>query len=136
MPSNLRTIILSCHSYQFLGTSQNLSRAHFPPLSLAKTLGLGLYMCVISVFINTSTHKTEIKAVRILMNIGASSEETPMNQRSSQGRKKEPCREAWTAEEDKKLVQIVHLHGPKRWKFIAARAGIYMYLHIHTHSKN
>ncbi|XP_028777356.1 transcription factor MYB23-like [Neltuma alba] len=47
-----------------------------------------------------------------------------MDSRSSQGRKKEPCREAWTPEEDRKLVQVIESHGPKRWKFIAAKAGL------------
>ncbi|XP_054817396.1 transcription factor MYB4-like [Prosopis cineraria] len=47
-----------------------------------------------------------------------------MDPRTSQGRKKEPCRGAWKPEEDKKLVQIIELHGPKRWKLIAAKAGL------------
>lgn len=42
---------------------------------------------------------------------------------SSQGVKKEPCRGAWTPEEDHKLVQVIEKHGPKRWKYIAAKAG-------------
>ncbi|KAK4274542.1 hypothetical protein QN277_017745 [Acacia crassicarpa] len=41
-----------------------------------------------------------------------------------QRRKKEPCRGAWTPEEDKKLVQVIELHGPKRWKIISAKAGL------------
>ncbi|KAI9118442.1 hypothetical protein K1719_010774 [Acacia pycnantha] len=47
-----------------------------------------------------------------------------MDPQRSQGRKKEPCRGAWTPEEDKKLVQVIELHGPKRWKFISAKAGL------------
>ena len=38
-------------------------------------------------------------------------------------KKKEPCRGAWTAEEDHKLIQVIEIHGPKRWTFIAAKAG-------------
>ncbi|TYG66985.1 hypothetical protein ES288_D05G042500v1 [Gossypium darwinii] len=38
--------------------------------------------------------------------------------------KKEVNRGAWTAEEDQKLAQVVEIHGPKRWKAVAAKAGI------------
>ncbi|PSR96199.1 Transcription factor WER like [Actinidia chinensis var. chinensis] len=31
---------------------------------------------------------------------------------------------AWTAEEDKKLAEVIEIHGPKRWKTIAAKAGL------------
>ncbi|MBA0694008.1 hypothetical protein Goari_004343 [Gossypium aridum] len=37
---------------------------------------------------------------------------------------KEVNRGAWTAEEDQKLAQVIDLHGPKRWKSIAAKAGL------------
>ncbi|KAE8689073.1 Transcription factor TT2 [Hibiscus syriacus] len=37
---------------------------------------------------------------------------------------KEVNRGAWTAEEDKKLAQVIEVHGPKRWKSIAAKAGL------------
>lgn len=30
---------------------------------------------------------------------------------------------AWTAEEDSKLSQYIEIHGAKRWKTIAAKAG-------------
>lgn len=30
---------------------------------------------------------------------------------------------AWTAEEDQKLAQVIAIHGAKRWKSIAAKAG-------------
>lgn len=39
-------------------------------------------------------------------------------------KKKESNRGAWTAEEDQKLAQVISIHGPRRWKCIAAKAGI------------
>nr|URY18771.1 MYB protein [Zanthoxylum bungeanum] len=48
----------------------------------------------------------------------------PMAPLSSQCSKKEANRGAWTAEEDKKLAQVIEVHGPRRWKSVAAKAGI------------
>lgn len=31
---------------------------------------------------------------------------------------------AWTAEEDQKLAEVIAIHGAKRWKSIAAKAGV------------
>ncbi|GAV82701.1 Myb_DNA-binding domain-containing protein [Cephalotus follicularis] len=31
---------------------------------------------------------------------------------------------AWTIEEDRKLAEFIEIHGPKRWKTIAAKAGL------------
>lgn len=36
---------------------------------------------------------------------------------------KEFSRGAWTAEEDHKLAEVIAVHGPKRWKMVAAKAG-------------
>ncbi|KAF7134945.1 hypothetical protein RHSIM_Rhsim08G0239000 [Rhododendron simsii] len=33
-------------------------------------------------------------------------------------------RGAWTAEEDRKLAEVIEIHGPKRWKKIATKAGL------------
>ncbi|XP_044463259.1 transcription factor MYB114-like [Mangifera indica] len=30
----------------------------------------------------------------------------------------------WTAAEDQKLAQVIEIHGPKRWKSVAAKAGL------------
>ncbi|EOY30034.1 hypothetical protein QUC31_020468 [Theobroma cacao] len=38
--------------------------------------------------------------------------------------RKEVNRGAWTAEEDQKLAQVIEIHGPKRWKSVAAKAGL------------
>ncbi|KAK9273384.1 hypothetical protein L1049_018194 [Liquidambar formosana] len=48
----------------------------------------------------------------------------PMAPMSSQCTKKETNRGAWTAEEDQKLAQVIEIHGPKRWKSVAAKAGL------------
>jgi hypothetical protein len=37
--------------------------------------------------------------------------------------KKEANRGAWTVEEDQKLAQVIEIHGPKRWKSVAVKAG-------------
>lgn len=47
----------------------------------------------------------------------------PMAPLSSRCTKKEANRGAWTAEEDQKLAQVIEIHGPKRWKSVAAKAG-------------
>ncbi|XP_059458686.1 transcription factor MYB114-like [Corylus avellana] len=31
---------------------------------------------------------------------------------------------AWTAEEDQKLAEVIAIHGAKRWKMVAAKAGL------------
>ena len=33
-------------------------------------------------------------------------------------------RGAWTPEEDRKLAEVIAVHGAKRWKSIALKAGI------------
>ncbi|XP_010273925.1 PREDICTED: transcription factor MYB114-like [Nelumbo nucifera] len=38
--------------------------------------------------------------------------------------KKELNRAAWTAEEDRKLAQIIEVHGAQRWKSVAEKAGL------------
>ncbi|KAA8539468.1 hypothetical protein F0562_026160 [Nyssa sinensis] len=38
--------------------------------------------------------------------------------------KKEVNRGAWTAEEDQKLAEVIEIQGAKRWKKIAAKAGL------------
>ncbi|KAL1060240.1 hypothetical protein V6Z11_1Z113100 [Gossypium hirsutum] len=48
----------------------------------------------------------------------------PMAPTSTKCSKKEVNRGAWTAEEDQKLAQVVEIHGPKRWKAVAAKAGL------------
>ncbi|KAH7867065.1 hypothetical protein Vadar_028482 [Vaccinium darrowii] len=40
------------------------------------------------------------------------------------GKKEMMNRGAWTAEEDRKLAEVIEIHGPKRWKKIAAKAGL------------
>ncbi|KAA8546237.1 hypothetical protein F0562_003024 [Nyssa sinensis] len=47
-----------------------------------------------------------------------------MASKSSQCTKKESNRGPWTAEEDQKLAQAIEIHGAKRWKSIAAKAGL------------
>ncbi|GFY97199.1 myb domain protein 3 [Actinidia rufa] len=37
---------------------------------------------------------------------------------------KEFNRGAWTAEEDRKLAEVIEINGPRRWKTIAAKAGL------------
>ncbi|KAM7277043.1 hypothetical protein ACFE04_018909 [Oxalis oulophora] len=44
--------------------------------------------------------------------------------RVAQSMKQEVSRGAWTAEEDRKLAQVIEIHGPKRWKSVAAKAGL------------
>lgn len=39
--------------------------------------------------------------------------------------KRETNRGAWTAEEDQKLAQVIEIHGPKRWKSLALKAGLH-----------
>ncbi|KAK4786883.1 hypothetical protein SAY86_010716 [Trapa natans] len=38
--------------------------------------------------------------------------------------KRESNRGAWTTEEDRKLAQVIEVHGPRRWKMVAAKAGL------------
>jgi myb proto-oncogene protein len=48
----------------------------------------------------------------------------PLAPRRSKCGKKEANKGAWTAEEDQKLARVIEIHGPKRWRSIAAKAGI------------
>lgn len=41
--------------------------------------------------------------------------------------KKEVNKGAWTAEEDRKLAEIIAIHGAKRWKTIATKAGHFQF---------
>lgn len=43
---------------------------------------------------------------------------------------KEVNKGAWTAEEDRKLAEIIAIHGPRKWKSIAAKAGTHTYIYI------
>ncbi|KAL3566329.1 hypothetical protein D5086_031744 [Populus alba] len=47
----------------------------------------------------------------------------PLAPRRSKCGKKEATRGAWTAEEDQKLARVIEIHGPKRWRSIAAKAA-------------
>ncbi|XAR49893.1 hypothetical protein NMG60_11004067 [Bertholletia excelsa] len=47
-----------------------------------------------------------------------------MAPKKSESVKKELNRGAWTAEEDRRLAEVIEIHGPKRWKTIAAIAGL------------
>ncbi|KAI6684884.1 hypothetical protein NL676_030797 [Syzygium grande] len=42
----------------------------------------------------------------------------------SQYSKREANRGAWTSEEDQKLAQVIETNGPRRWKLVAAKAGL------------
>ncbi|KDP34033.1 hypothetical protein JCGZ_07604 [Jatropha curcas] len=44
---------------------------------------------------------------------------------SSKFTKREAIRGAWTAEEDQKLAQVIEVHGPRRWRSLAAKAGLH-----------
>ncbi|XWS17590.1 hypothetical protein CRYUN_Cryun33cG0079900 [Craigia yunnanensis] len=48
----------------------------------------------------------------------------PMAPISNKFTRKEINRGAWTVEEDQKLAQVIEIHGPKRWKSVAAKAGL------------
>ena len=37
--------------------------------------------------------------------------------------KREANRGAWTSEEDQKLAHVIEIHGPRKWKSLAAKAG-------------
>ncbi|XP_030529300.1 transcription factor MYB114-like [Rhodamnia argentea] len=41
-----------------------------------------------------------------------------------EGRTKKINKEAWTAEEDRKLAEVIAVTGARRWKAIAAKAGL------------
>ncbi|XP_059643256.1 transcription factor MYB1-like [Cornus florida] len=43
---------------------------------------------------------------------------------NNQSIKKELNRGSWTAEEDRKLAEVIEVHGAKRWKSIAVKAGL------------
>ncbi|KAE8099933.1 hypothetical protein FH972_017876 [Carpinus fangiana] len=47
-----------------------------------------------------------------------------MDALSSRCTKKDANRGTWTAEEDRKLAQVIEIQGPKRWKKVAANAGL------------
>ncbi|KAH8482543.1 hypothetical protein H0E87_029843 [Populus deltoides] len=46
----------------------------------------------------------------------------PLAPRRSKCGKREANKGAWTAEEDQKLARVIEIHGPKRWRSIAAKA--------------
>ncbi|KAF8032594.1 hypothetical protein BT93_D1493 [Corymbia citriodora subsp. variegata] len=46
---------------------------------------------------------------------------TPTRSRRS---KRDANRGAWTSEEDQKLAHVIETHGPRRWKLVAAKAGL------------
>lgn len=50
----------------------------------------------------------------------------PLEGSNTLSTKKEVNKGAWTAEEDRKLAEVIALHGAKRWKTIATIAGIYI----------
>ncbi|XP_030967717.1 transcription factor MYB114-like [Quercus lobata] len=53
--------------------------------------------------------KREVKAMEAINNVST---------------KKEFNKGAWTAEEDRKLAEVIAIHGAKRWKTIATKAGL------------
>ncbi|KDP40706.1 hypothetical protein JCGZ_24705 [Jatropha curcas] len=56
---------------------------------------------------------------------GNGNENKAMETLKSMKSKKEAINKgAWTAEEDRKLAEVISIHGAKRWKIIAAKAGL------------
>ncbi|GAB4842627.1 hypothetical protein Ancab_012601 [Ancistrocladus abbreviatus] len=55
---------------------------------------------------------------------GVRATEAGMLKITTSSKKKGLNRGVWTAEEDKKLAQVIEICGPKRWKTIAAKAGL------------
>ncbi|OAY36422.1 transcription factor MYB4 [Manihot esculenta] len=51
-------------------------------------------------------------------------EDKPVETMTNIPTKKEVNKGAWTPEEDRKLAQVIAIHGAKRWKIIAATAGL------------
>lgn len=47
----------------------------------------------------------------------------PVNREESSNSKMVMNKGAWTAEEDKKLAEYIEVHGAKRWKTVAMKAG-------------
>ncbi|KAL0429930.1 UNVERIFIED_CONTAM: Transcription factor [Sesamum radiatum] len=50
--------------------------------------------------------------------------ETLLKQKQQRPAKKDLNRGAWAPEEDRRLYQAVHVHGPKHWTTVAAKAGL------------
>ncbi|XP_011010380.1 PREDICTED: transcription factor MYB114-like [Populus euphratica] len=48
----------------------------------------------------------------------------PLAPRRSKCGQREANKGAWTAEEDQKLARVIEIHGPKRWRSIAAKADL------------
>lgn len=46
----------------------------------------------------------------------------PLSTRSYKN--KEVNRGSWTAEEDQRLAQVIEVHGPRKWKSVATKAGL------------
>lgn len=79
--------------------------------------------------VNVQASKGEVRAVVIAKKTGV---------------KKEVNRGAWTDEEDQKLAETIKIYGPKKWKTIAAKAGLaptfqefstlntHIYIYTHT----
>ncbi|KAL0380567.1 UNVERIFIED_CONTAM: Transcription factor [Sesamum angustifolium] len=50
--------------------------------------------------------------------------DTLLKEKQQRTAKKELNRGVWTAEEDRRLDEAVHIYGPKQWTTIAAKAGL------------
>ncbi|KAF2299088.1 hypothetical protein GH714_030508 [Hevea brasiliensis] len=48
----------------------------------------------------------------------------PKNSEASTNSKMVMNKGAWTGEEDRKLAEYIEVHGPKRWKTVAMKAGL------------
>ncbi|KAB1218364.1 Transcription factor MYB23 [Morella rubra] len=54
-----------------------------------------------------------------------SRKEKPMeSSKNNSSSKKEVNKGVWTAEEDQKLAEVIAIHGAKRWKTVAVKAGL------------
>lgn len=66
---------------------------------------------------------------RIVRDVGRKERIEMVKKRENEGKKKKSVmawkRGAWSAEEDRKLVEYVTAHGDKKWRTLAAKAGLF-----------
>lgn len=61
----------------------------------------------------------------------AKREHKPIEAMTNMPTTKEISKGAWAPEEDKKLAEVIAIHGAKRWKIIAEKAGMYVFVFIY-----
>lgn len=97
------------------------NKAAQAPQASQNSLSLSLWLRDLSFSWTSDTLRPKLMAS---MTDGSRKEKPMESSKNNSSSKKEVNKGVWTAEEDHKLAEVIAIHGAKRWKTVAVKAGL------------